>query len=311
MNYSEIIKLVAFVIGLALVIITAIGASNWYYAEIFIPTIPPPKTEPFQYPNSEQRALSANKKFTHLPEQQKQKVISTLEHQIVPLEEWLVRLDSRDYALLCLGEYHNEYTRQFLATHFFPNVDFDVLFLEATQDQISQIEGQLLKGKPYIRLHDADIAKVLRSVTNTKPSIVIAGVEETLQQDQIRLQRNPDNRRDYSIAENLQARFKRGLRHITLHGALHCTNKPGWLFDLTRSTLQRNPDDLFINAVVLGIHQEESLEAFSAFLDEIGIHRENFVITETALLPSEIRQWFSLLTDVTFDQFQNVIVFRP
>jgi hypothetical protein len=224
------------------------------------------------------------------------------------MEQWLTLLGQSDYQIMCMGELHEESTRNFLAEEFFAKFSTDVLLLEATPKKLKRLIKRMDAGRDYFPLLDADIMKILRTVKDRNPAIKIWGIEET--DEQQNGQQGHSNSRDQSIAHNFWSRFQPGRLHIILFGALHCTNEPNWLFKLLYSQASLPLKERMLNVRVLGEHQNGPLEAFVYFLDEIGIEKKHFVIPNTNSLHPRIYELFQLLNRQTLDKYRSLIVFR-
>ena len=48
------------------------------------------------------------------------------------MESWLTHLGQSDYQVMCIGEFHEESTRNFLAEEFFAKFSVDVLLMEVS-----------------------------------------------------------------------------------------------------------------------------------------------------------------------------------
>ena len=68
--------------------------------------------------------------------------------------------------------------------------------------------------------------------------------------------------------------------------------------------------DAMLNVRVLGAHQNGPVAAFVYVMDEIGIDKGSFVISDTRTLPSDICEWFPLLNRETPAEYRAWIVFR-
>ena len=209
---------------------------------------------------------------------------------------------------MCIGELHEESTRNFLAEEFFANYSADALLLETTPKNLNRLIKRMNAGRDYFPLLGADIMKILRTVKDMNPAIKIWGIEET--DEQQKGYHGPSNSRDQSIARNFWDRFQPGRLHIILFGALHCTNEPNWLFKNLCSQASLPLKERMLNVRVLGEHQNGPLEAFVYFLDEIGIEKKHFVIPNTNSLHPRIYELFQLLNRQTLEKYRSLIVFR-
>ncbi|MGI9301806.1 MAG: hypothetical protein ACR2RB_03730 [Gammaproteobacteria bacterium] len=258
------------------------------------------------YPSVGANALEA---FTKLPDAERHAVRENLESNLLTFDEWLEQIRQVDYQIVCLGEDHEEATRRFLARKFFPEIETDVLLLEATPTEMVAINKGLHRDKSRIALLDADIAGVIRSAREANPAVILGGIEETRRQQSARYDQEGDASRDDSIVANFRSAFEPNHRHIILFGALHCSNRPDWLFERVRALTPATADKT-LNVRVMGDHQDGLLESFVLFLEGAGIERTDFVIDDTRALHPRIFEWFSLMRPQTLDRYQTLVVFR-
>ena len=231
-----------------------------------------------------------------------------MKSNLISMEQWLTHLGQSDYQIMCMGELHEESTRNFLAEEFFAKFSTDVLLLEATPKKLKRLIKRMDAGRDYFPLLDADIMKILRTVKDKNPIIKIWGIEET--DEQQKGKRDHSNSRDQSIANNFWDRFQPGRIHIILFGALHCTNEPNWLYEHLYSQASLPLKERMLNVRVLGEHQNGPLEAFVYFLDEIGIEKKRFVISDTHSLHPRIYELFQSLNRETLRRYRSLLVFR-
>jgi hypothetical protein len=296
------------VLGGYFIILLLLIGYEWISKEYPNPPTRPPNTERIQHPFSHQLAVDALQKFSQLSKAERDAVVENLESSLIPMEQWLKHLGQSDYQILCIGEFHKESTRQFLADEFFAKFSIDVLLLEATPKELKRLNKMANAGRTYFPLLDADIMNILRTVRARNPNIKIYGIEETDKQQKDRC--DHVGSRDQSIASNFWNRFQPGKRHIILLGAVHCTNQQDWLFEYLRDQAPLPLREQMLNAQVLGEHQTGPLEAFVFFLDEIGIERKNFVIPDTRALHPFIYELFQSLNRQTLESFCTLVVFR-
>jgi hypothetical protein len=145
----------------------------------------------------------------------------------VSVERWLQDLNQSALEFLCLGETHNPAFRQFLAQAIFPQLDVDVLMLEADAPQAEELVSQVKEGRSPVTLLGVDIAAVLQAAQRRNPDVQIVGVDETDQQTAWKNleQANSDRRylsRDGFIAQNIRDAFQAEQQHVALYGANHC-----------------------------------------------------------------------------------------
>ena len=306
---SSIIRFFLIVFGWPLILLLMIISYEWIRDVYFIPPIEIPKTDPIQHPAHHQFGTNALLRFSELSLSKQNLLIENLKSNLIPMEQWLKYLQQSDYEILVISENHEEATRQFLAKEFFSNFKIDGLFLEATPEELARIRTQIEGGVARVPMLDADISTIIRATRIKNPSIILDGIEETERQRKYRFQDHIGSR-DETIALNFWSKFRPGQRYAILFGALHVTKQTGWLFEPIRTIAPQSIAEKMLNIRVLGEHQDGPLEAFVFFLDEIGIEREGFVISDTNSLHPLIYDWFALLTQQTLGQFRTLIVFR-
>jgi hypothetical protein len=289
-----------------LLILMVLAARDWISGEYPIRPDNPPVTSRIRHAANHKDAIAALDRFSRLAEPEKAALINRLTAQLISVEQWLTDIEQTHWEIICLGELHEENTRNFLAEKIFPVVGTDALMLEATPKKLQGLIRRRDAGRDYFPLLDADILNVLRAVEHRNPGLRIQGIEETDDQQSS----GRSNSRDRSIAQNFWERYRPGQRHIILFGALHCTNEPNWLFHNLHNRASASLAKRMLNVRVLGEHQSGPVEAFVYFLDGIGVEKDDFVIPDTRALPARIYRWFPLLNRQTLQKYSSLIVFR-
>jgi hypothetical protein len=305
---SPLARMILIVLGGYFILLLSLIAYEWIKAEYPRPPAKPPSTERIQHPFYHKQALDALQRFTRLPEPERDAIKESLESGLISMDQWLAHLGQSDYQVMCIGEFHKEATRNFLAEEFFAKISIDVLLLEATPEELNRLIKRVNAGRIYFPLLDADIMNILRTVRAGNPDIKICGIEETEKQQ--KEQGSHAGSRDQSIARNFWSGFQPGMRHIILFGALHCANEPNWFFKYLRVQAPFPLKERILNAQVLEEHQSGPLEAFVFFLDEIGIEKKNFVIPDTSALHPVIYELFQELNRQILEKYCTLIVFR-
>ena len=305
---SPLARVILASLGGYLIILLILSVYDWIVEEYPRRPTKPPISERIQHPFYHEEVAKALQRFSRLPESEKADIKNNLNSSLISMEQWLTHLGQSDYQIICMGEFHEESTRNFLAEEFFAKFRTDVLVLEATPKNLKRLIKRMDAGRDYFPLLDADIMKILRTVKDRNPAIKIWGIEET--DEQQKGQHGHSNSRDQSIAHNFWDRFQPGRLHIILFGALHCTNEPNWLFKHLCSQASLPLKERMLNVRVLGEHQNGPLEAFVYFLDEIGIEKKHFVIPNTNSLHPRIYELFQLLNRQTLEKYRSLIVFR-
>lgn len=308
---SPLLKIALVVCGWPLALLALLWMYRWA-AEAWWTPPPPPATAPVEHSPYFAGAQKAAAAFHALAPNARDALLAAMEKEITTLERWRADFAADNHDIVCIGEYHNQRTREFLAREFFSALTFDELHLEATAATLNKIIRGLARKKTTAPLLDADIAGVITAARARNPQLRISGIEETPAQRKARA--GKDNR-DASIAENFLRRHRTGrgapggVRQAILFGALHCADRPGWLFPRLRAAPQLAGRKLH-SIRVLGRTQDGPLDAFVWFLGAIGQPRANFAISDTRALPPEIYRWFPLLAQ-TMRQFDALVVFSP
>jgi hypothetical protein len=305
---SPLARVILPLLGGYLIILLFLSVYDWIVEEYPRRPTKPPSSERIHQPFYHEEAVKVLQQFSRLPNSEKAAIRENLEYSLISMEQWLTHLAQSDYQIICIGELHEESTRNFLAEEFFAKFSTDVLLLEVTPKDLKRLTKRMDAGRDYFPLLDADIMNILRTVKDRNPAIKIWGIEETDEQQKDK--RGYSNSRDQSIAHNFWDRFQPGRRHIILFGALHCTNESNWLFKHLYNHASLSLKEQMLNVQVLGEHQNGPLEAFVYFLDEIGIEKKNFVIPDTSALHPHIYELFQLLKLQTLEKYCSLIVFR-
>jgi len=272
---------------------------------------PPPERhslERIHYPMAHRAAAAALARFSALTPAEQHAVVSSLRRSIVPLRTWMDRLATAQYRVLCLGEFHEPATRRFLARSFFRHYPVDSLLLEATPAELERMRSRVIAGRLYVPLLQADIGAILRTLDERRPGARVYGIEETA--SQLRTRQDGEGSRDRSIARNFWDRFRPGVRHVILFGALHCTDEYGWLFHHLQEQSPPREALQMLNVQVIGEHQHGPLEAFVYFLDELGAASGDFVVADPQSLHPLIRDWFGIVNQQFFSRFGAMVVYR-
>ncbi len=259
--------------------------------------------------NPRPTALAAVEKFSHLPPNEQRDLGASLGANLISMQTWLAQLGDANYQVLCLGEDHEPSTREFLARELFARLRFDVVLLEATPREMRRVEEAIEEGETYVPLLAADIAGIVNAARARNPQILIAGIEETKRQRVLRQRGERSGFRDDSIVNNFWGEYRPGKRHAVLIGALHCTDRTRWLFEQMRQMAPRRVAEKMVSIRILGEDQDESMENFVYFLDQIGFEHRDFVITDSNALHPYVYEWFWLLRS-TLRPYQTMVVFR-
>jgi hypothetical protein len=281
---------------------------EWIQTNYPRPTANPENINQIQHPYYHDQAVDSLKRFLSLSKSEKSEIKSNLESNLISMKRWQNLLDRLDYEIICIGELHDESTRDFLADNFFADFDTSVLLLETTPDQLNVLIKRMNSGRFYFPLLTADIMGILRTVSRRNASVQIYGIEETSQQQ--REQSTESSSRDKSIALNFWKSYQPGMRHIVLFGALHCAKEQHWLYQNLMDQATFPLKNRMLSVFVLGEHQNGPLEAFLFFLDELGIDKESFAIPWPNRLHPRILELFQSLNKQVLEKYDTLVVYR-
>ena len=262
--------------ALLLVLVIAYG---WVKSE-FLDTIPEtPNTDPIQHPNYHHIGVRAAEQYTALDYKQQAAVRANLDANLHTLAQWVDLLDETHHELVCIGEDHRDSTREFLARAVFDRLQVDVFLLEATERRGHRWHQPAHGGRQGLRAHVGRRhrgGRTRRAAAQPLGGAHWPGSRRRVTQRRRRQEYGGDTRlRDDSIARNLWLHFVPGQRNVILFGALHCTERPNWLYATVRDTAPVSLGKMR-NVRVVGEHQDGPLEAFVFFLDEIGLREGGF-----------------------------------
>ena len=287
---SPISRVILSVLAGYVLILLLLTARDWYRREYPRPPAESLVEERIQHPLHHKRALDALDRFGRLPRTEREAIRKNLEERLVPLEQWLSRLDRSDVQILCLGELHEESTRAFLADVLFARIPVDVLLLEATPRDLKGLMRRAESGRRYFPLLGADIMEILRTVMAVNPGIRICGIEETAEQQ--KREHQTSGSRDQHIAQNFWEHFRPGLRHVVLFGAFHCAKEPNWLYGNLWKKANSELRKKMLNVRVAHEHQHGPLEAFLFFLDDLGLKNDSSFVLKTDFLHPGLTESF-------------------
>jgi len=176
---SPLARVILSVLGGYFIILLVLTAYEWIREEYPRPPAKPPSTERIQHPIYHKQAVDALKRFSRLAKSERDAIKESLESSLISMEQWLTHLGQSDYQVMCLGEFHEESTRNFLAEEFFAKFSVDVLMMEATPKELKRLIKRMNAGRTYFPLLEADIMNILRTVKARNPNIKMCGIEET------------------------------------------------------------------------------------------------------------------------------------
>ena len=146
---SPLARVILTVLGGYFLILVLMVAYDWIKEEFPRPPTRPSSAKRVQHPFYHSQAIDAVQRFSRLPKPERDAIKENLESSLISMEQWLTYLGLSDYQVMCLGEYHEESTRKFLAEEFFAKVSADVLLVEATPEELKRLLKRMNAGRPY------------------------------------------------------------------------------------------------------------------------------------------------------------------
>lgn len=259
-----------------------------------------------RFPASDHLRQYALRRFAEYPAADRDRLRKNFRAATVSLDDWLAGLERSSWEILCVGEHHDDVTRNFLSRRFFGRFPLDVLMLEMREPDLEIVSRLVEAGSPRLSLLDADITGIIRSVGQANPDARIYAIEETRGQMLSRLDKKTGSRED-SILKNFRAQFEPGKRNVVLYGALHCTDAPQWLFHRIRAE-DGIANSLSVN--VISANGSGGIEAFVNFAEDLGLSSPPFAIPRTGVLDRDFYYWFPPLAQL-FQRYDAAVVFDP
>ena len=111
-----------YALGLAfllIAVITTFLVAGWIQENYVSLSSPEQPSGPFHNPGYRQKAEHAVGQFSKLSAGERAALLKNLHQNIVSVERWLDSLRGTGFSVLCLGENHEDATRQFLARTLF------------------------------------------------------------------------------------------------------------------------------------------------------------------------------------------------
>lgn len=276
------------VFGAPLLLLALIQGWSWTHALLREPAPVFRPLQTIEHPNYRVLTEQALQAFYALPDRRQTAIFDELLAAIHPADRYLDRLASQPPELVCLGENHDDYTRDWLARELLPRYPLDVLMLESNPATLTALQQRIAEGETYVPLLGADIAGTISMARSHNPQLRLEAIDMP-----------PGARatqpvtRDQFIAARVIGSRRAGSRHLVLLGALHCADSPGWLYQTLSDRRANDGYDSLLNLRLLGMHQEGPGEAFVRFLDGIGIPHGDFAIADTRQLPPAVQRWFT------------------
>lgn len=304
-----ILRNVLTIFGIPVVAYIILQLFNWYGNMVVEHDLAPLSTERVQFPLHNPWAIGGINRFNALTQVEQNDMLEFLDRSITDVDSWLAQVSKEEFTLICLGENHEGQLRNLIAERILPRLPTDIFMLEGKKTDAARILRHMWTSD-YVPLLDKNYASIVRAIKTTNPDARILGIEETLRQFDTR--RGGDgNSRESSIEQNLRAGYQPGKQHMVLYGAFHCSHQSKWLFSRLNGRPPGNSQDTMLNVRIAREHIDAPVETFTYFLDELGLPRGDYVITDTAAVAKRFRQWFPFLAANDLEHYSALVVLRP
>jgi hypothetical protein len=249
-------------------------------------------------------ARAAVARYEGLPPNERRAVRVGVRASLSTLDDWATATARAGF--LCLGERHDDRIREFIASLLSTRLSYQVLMLEAGEDELDSLLSVVGTGGPASLL-GARIDGVMHAVGRDGEAPVLVAIDETAAERK-RRSRGGVTRRETTLASKVSRGWRDGQHHVALLGALHCRDVQGWLFRRVREGDPRIARGGMHSSAVMARYQEPSAQLLFYLLEEMGIRREVLVITDVSRFPREVLLWLPPVA-AAFAGFHSVILF--
>ncbi|MGH1467642.1 MAG: hypothetical protein ACRBBP_02025 [Bdellovibrionales bacterium] len=209
--------------------------------------------------------------------------------RVMKLSDWVEKTNDEGFDMLCLGESHIKFYRNFYAEKVLSKIKLNTLALESQQDVAVQIHAN------YVELRDdgvdvtgVAINPVTEAVYAVNPDAKVYGVEKTQKEgglitfarlDQLSGKKSDDIiSRDGFIAEHVDSLLEEGTGRVAaLYGSKHCakyaTKGFGYEIPFYRQLMDKYGDTKKMVAVHI-ITSDKRSNPLRAYADDFGFLSE-------------------------------------
>jgi len=249
-------------------------------------------------------ARDAAARYRKLPPNEQRAAREAVLASLASLDEWAAA--SSKAGFLCLGERHDDRVRAFMASQLLPRLNYQILMVEAGEDELDALLLALGSTGPASLL-GARFDKVMRAVGRGGKAPSLVAIDETRAQRKQRTGGGTSTRED-TLVDKVRTRWRVGQRHVALVGALHCRDVAGWFFQRVAANDPRIARAGMQATAVMARYQESGAQLLFYLLEEMGIQRDVLVISDVARFPREILLWLPPAAGALAG-YQSVILF--
>jgi hypothetical protein len=239
---------------------------------------------------------------------------ATLVAASLPVADWIQSLNQKPYDLLCLGESHEDFFREFYGA-VLKDLEFPVLAIETTQEELVKIQDTW-KATKQAKLLNANYAPILQSLEGKTPTVRIAPVEATKLQDQMETKYTIETgkshlSRDGFIAQNILKQTAEGnnggTKIVALYGRNHCSKNNTGLGSVSFANFLGRSKKV-LSVMLLKRQSKEKINPLVAYLDAGVEGSKPVLVLDSSKIKDEDHN-FNWEMKSILDNFDYVIVY--
>ncbi len=228
----------------------------------------------------------------------------------LPVAEWVESLNQKSYDLLCLGETHEDFFREFYGP-VIQGLQFNKLAIETTTEEWNRIQ-EAWKTTKQAKLLNANFAPVLQSLEGKASAVTVLPVEATQQQDLIETKYTIETgkshfSRDGFIAQNIQQNLVAGEKTVALYGRHHCSKNNTGLGSVSFANFLGRTKKV-LSVMIMKRRTTEKPNPLAIFLDAGVEGTKPVMVVESSKIKDEDHN-FNWEIKSVLDNFDYVIVY--
>jgi len=228
----------------------------------------------------------------------------------MPVADWVYALNQKSYDLLCLGETHEDFFREFYGP-LIMDLQFQKLAIEATSEDWIKLQESWKTSKKS-QLLNASFGPIMTSLEAKTPQVAVVPVEATQQQDQLETKYIIETgkshlSRDGFIAQNIQQTMVAGEKTVALYGRNHCSKNNTGLGSVSFANFLGRQKTV-LSVMLMKRRSTDKQNPLSVFLDAGVEGTKPVLVVESAKLKDEDHN-FNWEIKSVLDNFDYVIVY--
>lgn len=228
----------------------------------------------------------------------------------LPVAEWIESLNQKPFDLLCLGESHEDFFREFYGP-VIQGLQFNKLAIETTSEEWVKIQ-ETWTTTQQAKLLNANYAPILQGLQGKTPVVSVLPVEATKQQDLLETKYTIETgkshlSRDGFIAQNIQQNMLAGEKTVALYGRHHCSKNNTGLGSVSFANFLGRSKKV-LSVMVMKRRSTEKANPLTVFLDAGVEGTKPVLVVESAKVKDEDHN-FNWEIKSILDNFDYVIVY--